>query len=52
METTNIHKVCNLCGCEASGKIVNDERSIELCSSCAKSVLWDLIHNDYAFDED
>lgn len=52
METETIDKTCTLCGNEAKGKIKRDTRSIELCHDCAKDVLWELIHNEYAFDKE
>ncbi len=54
METESIDKTCTMCREEAHGTIKssNGERSIELCKSCAKDVLWELIHNSYCFEED
>lgn len=57
MRIETIDKECFFCEEEAKAKIkpTRDSgscRTLELCSDCAKKLLWELIHNDYQFDDD
>lgn len=52
METSSIDKTCFFCSDQANGKIEKNEHSLELCKDCAKDVLWELIHNSYAFERE
>lgn len=52
MEIETIDKQCSLCGDEATAKIKVRDRSLELCSSCAKELFWVLAHADYVFNEE
>ena len=52
MEINQIDKSCDLCGEEAQASIKGEKRNLELCGDCAKQLLWELVHADYAFEED
>lgn len=52
MEIEDIEKDCWLCGDEAKATIKGEKRTLELCSDCARKMLWELVHADYNFTED
>ena len=56
MITETISKKCFFCEDEASAKIKpnrssGSSKALELCADCAKKLLWELIHNNYQFED-